>query len=161
MRSKNRSQWVNHWLLTLRHLIICPTSWLRRLVVQNAASLLVGLFIIFMTTSQSNRGPNQARPANWPQSPGLSWGDWENMTEWREYQRDSEYSRSGHLDPSWQNWVSEMEEHYKKVRCDVCRSPRRPGIGWHMLNTCLTRSLRNMPRVLLLHHSWHSPHCNF
>ena len=25
---------------------------------------------------------------------------WENMTEWREYQRDSEYSRSGHLDPS-------------------------------------------------------------
>ena len=65
MRSKNRLQWVNHWLLTLRQMIICPTSWLRQLVVQNTASLLVGLFMIFMMTFQSNMGPNQARPANW------------------------------------------------------------------------------------------------
>ena len=56
------------------------------------------------------------------------------MTEWREYQRDSE--------------LSEMAEHYEKVRCDVCRLACRTGIGWRVLDTCLTRSLRNMPLEL-------------
>jgi len=55
MRSENRLQWVNLWLLTLRQMTTCLTSWLRRPVVQNAASLLVGLLMTFMTTSQSNR----------------------------------------------------------------------------------------------------------
>ena len=41
--------------------------------------------------------------------------------------------------------VSEMAEHYEKVRCDVCRLPCRPGIGWRVPGACLTRSLRNMP----------------
>jgi hypothetical protein len=55
MRSENRSQWVNHWLLTLRQMTTCPTSWLRRIVAQNATSLLAGLSMIFMTTFRSNR----------------------------------------------------------------------------------------------------------
>ena len=38
-----------------------------------------------------------------------------------------------------------MAEHYEKVRCDVCRLVRRPGIGWRVLGTCLTHSMRNMP----------------
>jgi hypothetical protein len=50
------------------------------------------------------------------------------MTEWREDQSDSEYARSRYLDPSCQNEVSEMAEHYKKVRHDVGRPLRRPGI---------------------------------
>jgi hypothetical protein len=52
------------------------------------------------------------------------------MTEWREYQRESML-----LDH--QNGVSEMAEHYKKVRCDVIS-------GWCMLDACLTQSLRSM-----------------
>jgi hypothetical protein len=50
------------------------------------------------------------------------------MTEWREYQSDSEYARSRYLDPSCQNEVSEMAEPYEKVRSDVGRPIRRPGI---------------------------------
>ena len=45
------------------------------------------------------------------------------MTEWREYQRDSE--------------LSEMAEHYEKVRCDVCRLACRPGIRWRVPDTFL------------------------
>jgi len=55
MRSENRSRWVNLLLPTLRQMTNCLTSWLQQPVVQNAASLLVGLFMTFMTTSQSNR----------------------------------------------------------------------------------------------------------
>ena len=50
------------------------------------------------------------------------------MTEWTEYQSDSEYARSQYLDPSCQNEVSEMAEPYEKVRSDVGRPLRRPGI---------------------------------
>ncbi len=50
------------------------------------------------------------------------------MTEWREYQSDLEYPRSRYLDPSCQNEVSEMAELYEKVRSDVGRPMRRPGI---------------------------------
>ena len=50
------------------------------------------------------------------------------MTEWREYQSDSEYARSQYLDPSCQNEVSEMAEPYEKVRSDVGMPLRRPGI---------------------------------
>jgi hypothetical protein len=50
------------------------------------------------------------------------------MTKWREFQSDSEYARSQYLDPSCLNEVSEMAEHYKKVRRDVGRPLRRPGI---------------------------------
>ncbi len=50
------------------------------------------------------------------------------MTEWREYQSDSEYARSRYLDPSCQSEVSEMAELYEKVRSDVCRPIRRPGV---------------------------------
>ena len=67
------------------------------------------------------------------------------MTEWREYQCDSEYTRSRRLDPSQQTGVSEMAEHYEKVRCDVCGLACRPGIGWRVPSTCLTRPLRNVP----------------
>jgi len=50
------------------------------------------------------------------------------MTEWREYQSDSEYVRSPDLDPSCVRKVSEMVELYEKVRSDVRRATRRPGI---------------------------------
>ena len=50
------------------------------------------------------------------------------MTEWREYQSDSEYVRSRYLDPSCVKKVSAMAELYKKVQSDVHRSARRPGI---------------------------------
>ena len=50
------------------------------------------------------------------------------MTEWREYQSDSEYPWSQYLDPSCQNKVSEMAKLYEKVRSDVRRPIRRPGI---------------------------------
>ena len=61
------------------------------------------------------------------------------MTEWREYQRESML-----LDR--ENGVSETAEHYEKVRCDVVRPLRRPGIEWRVLDACLTRSLRSMLR---------------
>ena len=54
------------------------------------------------------------------------------MTEWREYQRESML-----LDG--QNGVPEMAEHYKKVRDDVGRPLRRPGIEWCVPDACLTR----------------------
>ena len=50
------------------------------------------------------------------------------MTEWREYQSNSEYVRSRDLDPSCVRKVSAMAELYEKVRSDVCRPTRRPGI---------------------------------
>ena len=50
------------------------------------------------------------------------------MTEWREYQSDSEYVRSRDLDPSCVRKVSAMAERYEKVRSDVRRPTRRPGI---------------------------------
>jgi len=50
------------------------------------------------------------------------------MTEWREYQSDSEYVRSRDLDPSCGRKVSALVELYEKVRSDVRRSTRRPGI---------------------------------
>ena len=50
------------------------------------------------------------------------------MTEWGEYQSDSEYARSRYLDPSCQIKVSEMAELYEKVWNDVGRPIRRPGI---------------------------------
>jgi len=50
------------------------------------------------------------------------------MTEWREYQSDSEYFRSRDLDPSCVRKVSAMAELYEKVRSDVRRATRRPGI---------------------------------
>ena len=50
------------------------------------------------------------------------------MTEWREYQSDSEYSRSQDLDLSCLSKVSEMVELYEKVWSDVRRPMRRPGI---------------------------------
>ena len=50
------------------------------------------------------------------------------MTEWGEYQSDSEYARSRYLDPSYQIKVSEMAELYEKVRSDVGRPIHRPGI---------------------------------
>ena len=49
------------------------------------------------------------------------------MTEWREYQSDSEYPQR-YLDPSCQNEVSEMAELDEKVRSDVGRPMSRPGI---------------------------------
>jgi len=59
------------------------------------------------------------------------------MTKWREYQRESML-----LDR--QNGVSEMVEHYEKVRCDVDRPLHRLGIEWRVPDACLTRSLRNL-----------------
>ena len=50
------------------------------------------------------------------------------MTEWREYQSDSEYVRSLDLDPSCVRKVSAMAELCEKVRSDARRSTRRPGI---------------------------------
>ena len=50
------------------------------------------------------------------------------MTEWREYQSDSKYVWSQDLDPSCVRKVSVMAELCEKVRSDVCRSTRRPGI---------------------------------
>jgi len=50
------------------------------------------------------------------------------MTEWREYQSDSEYAWSQYLDPSCQSKVSEMVELYKKVWSDVGRPIHRSGI---------------------------------
>jgi len=50
------------------------------------------------------------------------------MTEWREYQSDSEYAWSRYLDPSCQSKVSKMAELYEKVRSDVGRPICRPGI---------------------------------
>jgi len=50
------------------------------------------------------------------------------MTEWREYQSDSEYVRSRDLDPSCVRKVSAMAELYEKVWSDVHRAARRPGI---------------------------------
>ena len=50
------------------------------------------------------------------------------MTEWREYQSDSEYVRSRDLDPSCVKKMSAMAELYEKVRSDVRRATRRPGI---------------------------------
>ena len=55
------------------------------------------------------------------------------MTEWREYQSDSEYAWSRYLDPSCQSKVSEMAELYEKVWSDVGRPIRRPGIA---MRTC-------------------------
>jgi len=37
-----------------------------------------------------------------------------------------------------------MAEHHEKVRCDVGRPLRRPGIEWRVPDACLTQSLRSM-----------------
>jgi len=50
------------------------------------------------------------------------------MIEWREYQSDSEYVQSQDLDPSCVRKVSAMAELYEKVRSDIRRATRRPGI---------------------------------
>jgi len=50
------------------------------------------------------------------------------MTEWREYQSNSEYIRSRDLDPSCVRKVSVMAELYEKIRSDARRETRRPGI---------------------------------
>jgi len=131
MRSENRSRWVNLLLPTLRQMTTCLTSWLRRPVVQNAARLLVGLFMTLMTTSQSNRTwsgkTSQLTPVTRLILRGL-----------REY--DQMEGVSAGIDASWwTDGVSEMAEHFKKVRCDVDRPLHRPGIEWHVPDACLTR----------------------
>ena len=50
------------------------------------------------------------------------------MTEWREYQSNSEYVRSRDLDPSCVRTVSAMAELSEKVRSDVRRATCMPGI---------------------------------
>ena len=40
-----------------------------------------------------------------------------------------------------------MAEHYEKVRCDVYRTRRRPGIGWRLLVTC------HVPDMILAEHA--------
>ena len=64
------------------------------------------------------------------------------MTEWKEYQSDSEYARSRDLDPSSLSKVSEMVELYEKVRSDVRRPMRRPGVEGARADACLARSMR-------------------
>ena len=73
------------------------------------------------------------------------------MTEWREYQSDSEYAQSQYLDPSCQNGVPEMVEHYKKVRRDVGRPLCRPGIEG--------ARARRVPDMILENMLWSSGFC--
>ena len=139
MRSKNRSRWVNHWLLTLRQMIICPTSWLRRPVVQNAASLLVGLFMTFMTTSQSNRTwsgkTSQLTPVTRLVLRGLREYDrMEGVSEWLGVSLESTFGF----------FLTEWSVRNGGTLRESSVWLRRPGIEWRMPDACLTRSSRNM-----------------
>jgi len=132
MQSKNRSRWMNLLLPTLRQMTTCLISWLRQPVMQNAASLLVGLFMTFMATSQSNRTwsgkTSQLTSVTWLVLRGL-----------REYDQMEGVS-AGINAP----WLTEWSVRNGGTLRESSVWLRRPGIEWRMPDACLTRSSRNM-----------------
>ncbi len=104
---------------------------------------------------------DKARSANWPQSPNWPWGDWQNMTEQREYQSDSELLQSqfhGFSPIHWsvrKGWVL-WESSVWCPRCpyvDLVLGGACLAGAWQMQQGTCTRSSVST-------HSRHSPHHN-